>query len=124
MNNLTIDNYIQIGLLIITIVSVLSPTIATIINSIHDTNIKKLEINSKIKQEILNSFAEKINYLNGYSSIALEFYKYLNLLNIYFDDVDNEFIEYIAKTQYKGDIAFQRDVNKLMQTLAKQVKYK
>ena len=123
MNNEIIANYIQIGLLIITFASIISPVFVTLLNNIHDGRIRKIDINNKIKQNILKEFAENINYLNGYTNIGLDYYRSLNLLNIYFD-VDNELIEHISSTQYKNNVDFQKDVTKLMKKLSKQIKYK
>ena len=118
---LTIDNYIQIGLLIITLVSVVSPTIATILNNIHDTKIKKLQKDIDIKQEILREFSQNIVYLHGYETAGTEFYKYLNLLNIYFD-VDNELLDHIMNTNYSSQKEFQKDVTKFIKKISIQVK--
>lgn len=123
MSDNEIANYINLGLLIIALTSTFAPIIVTIINNIHDTNIKKLEINSKIKQEILSNFAASINYLNGDLTLGAEFYKNLNLLNIYFD-LNNEAITNIANTSYSDDFDFQEDVTQLMKDLSKQIKSK
>jgi len=123
MSDNEIANYINLGLLIIALTSTFAPIIVTIINNIHDTNIKKLEINSKIKQEILSNFAASINYLNGDLTLGAEFYKNLNLLNIYFD-LNNEAITNIANTSYSDDFDFQEDVTQLMKDLSKQIKNK
>lgn len=123
MTDNEIANYINLGLLIIALTSTFAPIIVTIINNIHDTNIKKLEINSKIKQEILSNFAASINYLNGDFTLGAEFYKNLNLLNIYFD-FNNEAITNIANTSYSDVLDFQEDVTELMKDLSKQIKNK
>lgn len=122
-NSFTIDNYIQIGLLLIAIISIASPIIVSLITSWHDSNIKKLEIDSKIKQEVLKDFTDKVAYLNNYTVSSFDFYKSLYLLNVYFD-VDNDLIEQMAKTKYDDNISFQKDVNILMKKLSKQIKYK
>lgn len=122
-NTFTIDNYIQIGLLIITFASIISPGIITVINNFHDTKVRRQELNSKIKQEVLNDFSQNINYLNGYKPIPIDFYKSLNLLNIYFD-VDNKLIESIMNMDYEDNLLFQREVTLLMKKLSKQIKYK
>lgn len=123
MSNAKIDNYIQFGLLIITIISIVSPVIVTIINNHHDYKVRISEYNSKIKQEILSEFCSSITKEFNSEYIHKDFYKNLNLLHIYFD-VDDTLINKITTNTYDDINAFQKDVTKLMKLLSKQVKYK
>ena len=91
MNTDKIDNYIQICLLIIAFASVFSPVIVTIINSIHDTHVRKLENINKAKQDVLSEFSKNVTSLFGSQYFEAEFYQSLNKLYIYFN-VDEKLI--------------------------------
>lgn len=123
MNNDVIANYIQIGLLIITFASVFSPVIVTILNNLHDTKIRKLELNSKTKQDVLNQFSKSVIKEFNSNFINHDFRNALNMLYVYFD-VDDKLIENITSGKHKNVNEFQNDVTKLMKKLSKQIEYK
>lgn len=108
---------------IIALTSLASPIITTIINNKHDLEIKKLEHNSNIKQEVLKNFALSINSLFNEQYFDAEFHKDLNLLYIYFD-VDETLLNAIIVTKYTDWRVFQKDVALLMKSLSKQIKSK
>lgn len=124
MNTDKIDNYIQIGLLIIAFASVFSPVIVTIINSIHDTHVRKLENINKVKQDVLSEFSKNVTSLFGSQYFEAEFYQSLNKLYIYFN-VDEKLINKLL-TDHKGmnNIEFNKLVSQIISDLSKQLKYK
>ena len=124
MNTDKIDNYIQIGLLIIAFASVFSPVIVTIINSIHDTHIRKLENINRAKQDVLSEFSKNVTSLFGSQYFEAEFYQSLNKLYIYFN-VDEKLINKLL-TEHKGmnNIEFNKLVSQIIYDLSKQLKYK
>lgn len=124
MNTDKIDNYIQIGLLIIAFASVFSPVIVTIINSIHDTHVRKLENINKAKQDVLSEFSKNVTSLFGSQYFEAEFYQSLNKLYIYFN-VDEKLINKLL-TEHKGmnNIEFNKLVSQIIYDLSKQLKYK
>ena len=124
MNTDKIDNYIQIGLLIIAFASVFSPVIVTIINSIHDTHVRKLENIDKAKQDVLSEFSKNVTSLFGSQYFEAEFYQSLNKLYIYFN-VDEKLINKLL-TEHKGmnNIEFNKLVSQIIYDLSKQLKYK
>lgn len=123
MSDAEFANYINLGLLIITFTSTFAPVIVTIINNIHDTNVKRLESNNKFKHEILSNFSLSVtkNFSNHF--VNNDFHRDLNLLYIYFN-VDNNLINRIITHKYKDIYDFQNDVTKLMIKLSKQIKCK
>ncbi len=123
MSDTEFANYINLGLLIITFTSTFAPVIVTIINNIHDTNVKRLESNNKFKHEILSNFSLSVtkNFSNHF--VNNDFHRDLNLLYIYFN-VDNNLINRIMTHKYKDIYDFQNDVTKLMIKLSKQIKCK
>lgn len=123
MKDLTIDNYIQIGLLIITITSVFSPVIVTLLNNIHDTKIKKLELNSAVKKEVLSEFALHVSRQFNSEFVNEHFRKSLNLLYVYFD-VDDDLINQLLENKFSHINQFQSVVTSLMKKLSKQIKDK
>ena len=123
LKDLTIDNYIQIGLLIITITSVFSPVIVTLLNNIHDTKIKKLELNSAIKKEVLSEFALHVSRQFNSEFVNEHFRKSLNLLYVYFD-VDDDLINQLLENKFSHINQFQSVVTSLMKKLSKQIKDK
>lgn len=124
MNTDKIDNYIQIGLLIIAFASVFSPVIVNIINSIHDTHVRKLENINKAKQDVLSEFSKNVTILFGSQYFETEFYQSLNKLYIYFN-VDEKLINKLL-TEHKGmnNIEFNKLVSQIIYDLSKQLKYK
>ena len=68
MTDISLNDYIQIGLLIIAIISILSPIIVSIINNIYNYNVKKLDMYELQKREILQNFI----------NVAIECFKYDN----------------------------------------------
>lgn len=108
---------------IIAVTSILSPVIVTLINTHHNYKIRRLEIDSKIKQEVLSNFAKSINDNFSSKFVSTDFHKDLNLLFVYFD-VDEKLVERIISTDYTDVLKFQKDVTKLMKSLSKQIKYK
>lgn len=120
MNDISISDYIQIGLLIITIISLISLIIVALINNSHNYKIKKLESNNQIKQEILKNFALSVNMEFASNSFKAKFRQDLNLLYIYFK-VNDKLVNKILDTDYNNVKDFQTDVTKLMKELAKQI---
>lgn len=120
MDNISISDYIQIGLLLITIISLLSPILVAIINNSYNYKVKKLELNSQAKQDILKNFALSVNMEFITKSYKAKFRQDLNLLYIYFD-VDDKLVNKILNTDYKNVKDFQNDVTKLMKDLSKQI---
>nr|DAU67700.1 MAG TPA: hypothetical protein [Caudoviricetes sp.] len=124
MNTEKVDNYIQIGLLIIAFASVFSPVIVTIINSIHDTHLKKLENINKVKQEVLSEFSKNVTSLFGSQYYETEFYQSLNKVYIYFN-VDEKLInKLITDASKMNNVEFNKLVNQVIRDLSKQLKYK
>lgn len=117
------SDWSNIGLLIITFVSIFAPIVVSIINNVHDYRVRKMEMNSKIKQEILSQFSKTILKEFNSDFVHADFRQSLNLLNIYFD-VDNNLVDKIISTKYSHINDFQADVTKLMKKLSVQVKYK
>jgi len=124
LNTEKVDNYIQIGLLIIAFASVFSPVIVTIINSIHDTHLKKLENINKVKQEVLSEFSKNVTSLFGSQYYETEFYQSLNKVYIYFN-VDEKLInKLITDASKMNNVEFNKLVNQVIRDLSKQLKYK
>lgn len=123
MDSSKIDNYIQFGLLIITLVSIFSPIIVTVLNNRYNYKIKKLETVCKIKQEVLSKFSKNVILMFGSNYLEQDFYESLNMLYIYFE-VDDSLIAKIIANDYKDILEFQKDITKLMKALSKQLKYK
>lgn len=120
MQENSINDYIQIGLLIITFVSLLSPVLVAIINNQHNYKIKKLELSSVAKQEVLKQFALSVNLEFITKSYKAKFRQDLNLLYVYFD-VNDKLVNKLLSTDYKNVKDFQDDVIKLMKDLSKQI---
>lgn len=120
MQDISFNDYVQIGLLIITVISLLSPIAVAIINNYHNYRVKKLEINSGVKQEILKNFALSVNMEFITKSYKAKFRQDLNLLYVYFD-VNDKLVNKILNTDYKNAKEFQDDVIKLMKELSKQI---
>lgn len=120
MENVNLNNYIQIGLLIITFVSLLSPVFVALINNHHNYKIKKLEISSSTKQEVLKQFALSVNLEFVTKSYKASFRQDLNLLYVYFD-VNDKLVNKLLNTDYENVNDFQNDVIKLMKDLSKQL---
>lgn len=123
MSDTEFANYINLGLLIITFTSTFAPVIVTIINNIHDTNVKRLESNNKFKHEVLSNFSLSVTKIFSNHFVNQDFHRDLNLLYIYFN-VDNNLINRIMTHEYKDIYDFQNDVTKLMIKLSKQIKCK
>ena len=118
-----LSDWSNIGLLIITFVSIFAPVVVSIINNIHDSKVRKMEINSKIKQDVLYQFSKTIVKEFNPEYVNSDFRQALNLLNIYFN-VDNHLVKKIITTKYENINDFQNDVTALMKKLSTQVKYK
>lgn len=108
---------------IIAAASFLSPVIVTLINNHHDYKIKKLEFDSKIKQEVLSKFALTVTKEFGSPFVHNDFQESLNLLYVYFD-VDDKLINNILYKEHDNINDFQKDVTKFMKYLSKQIKSK
>ena len=109
---------------IIALTSLASPIIIALVNNNHDFKVKELEINSKIKQEILEKFSYYINQKYKYNIVEeLELYKNVNLLYIYFE-IDEVLLNKILNNHYTEENDFRRDVAIFMKRLSKQIKYK
>ncbi len=109
---------------IIALCAIASPCLVTILNNRHNLKIRRLEINSKTKQEILENFAYYINQVHFCDTVdELELHKYANLLHIYFA-FDEMLFEKILNRDYQFDVDFRLDVAKLLNQLAKQINYK
>lgn len=83
-----IDNYIQLGLLILTAISLISPIIVTLMNHHYDFKIRKFEYSAKIKQEALSNFAN--HSMDRYNDNKANFYAALAQLYAYFDIDDTK----------------------------------
>ena len=101
---------------IIAVASILSPVFVTLLNNNHDYKVRKLDIDSKIKQEVVTKEFNKthLNY---------DFQESLNLLFVYFD-VDDKLINNVINKQHSTLDFFQEDVTRLMKDLSKQIKSK
>ena len=108
---------------IIAVASLISPIIVTFLNNRHNYKMKKLEIDSKVKQEILSKFTSTITREFNNNFIHNDFQASLNMLYIYFD-VNDELINNIVNKKHNNLNEFQKDVNKLMKSLSKQIKSK
>ena len=115
-----IDNYIQLGLLVIAVASVFSPVIVTILNNHHNYKVKKLDSINTTKQEVLANFCKTIMKMFNSQYLHRDFYENLNLLYIYFN-VDETLVNRIITEDYKDIHQYQKDVTKLMKSLSKQV---
>lgn len=120
MDNVSIADYTQLGLFIITIISLLSPIAVALINNSHNYKIKELELSNQVKQEILKNFALSVNMEFATNSFKAKFRQDLNLLYVYFK-VNDRLVNKILETDYKNVKDFQNDVTKLMKDLAKQI---
>lgn len=58
MKDLTMDNYIQLGLMLISVISIVSPIIVSVIDNIYQFKIKKFENYDLSKIKALETFAQ------------------------------------------------------------------
>lgn len=108
---------------IIAVASFMSPVIVTLLNNRHNYKVKKLEIDSKVKQDVLSQFSLTVTKEFKNKLVHDDFQQSLNLLYVYFD-VDDDLINKITTTNYQDLHQFQKDVTKLMISLSKQIKSK
>ena len=108
---------------IIAVASFLSPVIVTLFNNHHDYKVRKLEIDSKIKQEILSNFAKYIEQLYGYEFICEETYQYTRLIYTYFD-VNDKLMNKLFNSKFTNHEDFRKATLELMKDLSKQIKSK
>ncbi len=102
--------------------SLLSPIITAKINNRHQYKMKLLDINSKLKQDILSEFSKQaIRFLNE-NYFVKEFYDSLNMLYVYFE-INEDLLENVITS--KGNIkSFQLAMANFMKDLSKQIKCK
>ena len=108
---------------IIAVASFMSPVIVTLLNNRHDYKLRKLEVDSKIKQEVLSKFALTVTKNFKDNFVHDDFQESLNLLYVYFD-IDDKLIDNIIVKKHNNLNDFQKDVNILMRNLSKQIKTK
>lgn len=120
MSNDAINNYIQLGLLVISVASIISPVIVTLINNRHNYKVKKLESINNVKQQVLANFSKTIMKMYNSQYEHRDFHESLNLLYVYFT-VDDVLINKILTSKYANIYDFQKDVSKLMKSLSKQI---
>ena len=120
--NFNISDYIQIGLLIIAFTTTFVPAIITVINNIHNSRMRKLEIISEIQQNLLSEFSKQSTRYLENNHFVREFYDSINLLYVYFE-VDDKLLEDVinSKTNRK---TFQIAMANFMKDLSKQIKCK
>ncbi len=119
---LNFDNYIQLGLLLIAITSIISPVIVTILNNNHDYKIKQLERTESVKKELLSKFAKELVHIQN-QNLNDSFLETLNLLCVYFSlgKYEKFYIYKINNSIYDSKEEFQNDMLELMTRLAKQI---
>lgn len=122
MNNFNISDYIQIGLLIIAFTTTFVPAIITVINNMHNSHMRKLEIVSEVQQNLLSEFSKQsTRYLND-NYFVKEFYTSVNLLYAYFE-VNDKLLDDVINS--KGNVKnFQIAMSIFMKDLSKQIKCK
>lgn len=129
MTDISLNDYIQIGLLIIAIISILSPIIVSIINNIYNYNVKKLDMYELQKREILQNFInvaiECFKYDNDWRQNK-EFVKSLYSLQLYFKSADDKLIKEInqAMENYSDKNKFQTSFVIVISRLSKEIKKK
>ena len=122
MNNFNISDYIQIGLLIIAFTTTFVPAIITVINNIHNSRMRKLEIISEIQQNLLSEFSKQSTRYLENNHFVREFYDSINLLYVYFE-VDDKLLEDVINSKINRK-TFQIAMANFMKDLSKQIKSK
>lgn len=111
-------------LCIIALSAIISPVAVAFMNNKHDYAIKKLELITKTKQEILSNFANQV--LSNWPTneiVAINFYKSLNILYAYFD-INDQLLDKIINSKGKNIYEYQKDIADFMKDLSKQINNK
>lgn len=107
-------------LCIIALSAIISPVLVTFMNNSHDYAVRRLELITKNKQDILYNFSKAVNQDFKNNDNVLRLFQAINLLYIYFD-VNDKLLEEITDNCSKKQQPFDEDVINFIKDLSKQI---